>query len=109
MSKKDVDKYFNEVCNQYLEMCTTLVELEQEFNNGIISSDRLEQIKQLIIPLKDNYLRLSYIMYLYNLPNKKEKRKKYIKQNNKKLNSIPHEHTQQGVLEENEHVIQSLK
>ena len=79
MSKKHVEEYFKVIADQYLEMIDLLKELEQQYETNIIEPERLDKIKESIIPLKTNYQRISYIMYLLNMPNKKEKQKKYIK------------------------------
>lgn len=86
MSKKHVEEYFKIVSDQYHEMLETLKELESDYATHIIEPERIDKIKATLNPIKDNYLRISYIIYLLNMPNKSKKIKKYIKQNNKQLN-----------------------
>ena len=109
MSKKDVDNYFNEMVDSYHEMILSLKELEEEASKGLIDPDKLEQMKLAIEPLKVNYQRVSYIMYLLNKPTKKRKHKKYDSMNSNLLNSIENRNTLNAVIEENKQVISEIK
>lgn len=109
MAKKDVDEYFNEMVNNYHEMILSLKELEEEASKGLIDPDKLEQMKLAIEPLKVNYQRISYIMYLLNKPTKKIKHKKYDSANSKLLSNIDNKNTLHGVIEENKQVIDEVK
>ena len=57
----------------------------------------------------NNYQRISYIMYLLNLPNKKEKAVKYKRQNSKLLNTLSKDNSLEKTIEENSEVINKLK
>lgn len=80
MSKKHVNEYYEKICADYKEMLDTLRDMEEEYSKNLISPDRLEQIKEMIKPMKENYERISYIMYLFNMPDRKRRKEKYIKQ-----------------------------
>lgn len=108
MSKRHVDEYFNTIANQYHEMLESLKEIEEECSKGLMDPDRLEQIKAMIIPLKDNYMRISYIMFLLNQPNKEKKIKKYEEQNKKLLSKIPKKDRLEGIKEENNNIINNI-
>ena len=77
MSKKDVDNYFNSVVNTYKEMLDALHDLEDECSKGIVDPDKIDQMKLLIEPIKQNYLTWSWMMFLLNKPVRKRKHKKY--------------------------------
>ena len=109
MSKRHVDEYFRQVSDNYIEMVDALKELEEEAKTGLISPEKLENTKQLVEGIKTNYMRISYIMFLFNQPNKEKKVKKYQSQNKKKLESIPKEHTLNGVVKENKEIINKMK
>lgn len=109
MSVKDIKNYYDSVANQYLEMVNDLKDFEEAVSNNIIEPERLEQIKKNIEPIKTNYQRLSYIMYLLNLPVKKSKHKKYENQNKKFLKMISKENTQEAVKQENEKTLNIIK
>ena len=81
MSIKDVRKYYAQVEQQFFEMNQTAKELNEECSKGNIPQSMVDQAEQMVLPLKQNYERLSYIMYLFNKPNKKKKTKQYVRQN----------------------------
>ena len=72
MSKKHVEEYYDQICQDYHDMIEALHDLEEEAMQGLISPQRVEETKEVIKPLKDNYMRISYIMYLLNKPSKFE-------------------------------------
>lgn len=108
MSVRDVKEYYNQVCDQYNEMINDLQELEEYAKTNMVEPERLEQYKQTIGPIKENYLTLSYIMFLLNQPNKKEKQKKYLKQHKKELDKIPYSNTQEGKIEKGKQTLEEL-
>lgn len=83
MSKKDVNTYFNKICEDYHELIETLHEMEEEASKGLLSPEKLQQMKDYIEPIKINWQRISYIMYLLNKPQKKTKVNRYKNQNYK--------------------------
>lgn len=108
MAKKHVDEYFNEIANQYLEMVESLKDIEKEASEGLVDPDRFEMMKQSFEPLKTNYMRISYIMYLLNQPNKKSKQKRYQEQNQKLLHKFKN-HTLEDIKKENSNIISNSK
>lgn len=109
MSVKHVKEYFNQVADQYSEMLNELRDFEKEAEQGLIEPERLDIIKQNIQPLVNNYQTLSWIMFLLNQPNKKEKIKKYERQNKALLKTLNKEFSQEGVINTNQQVIDGLK
>ena len=111
MSKKHVDEYFNKVVHDYKEMLDTIHELEEECSKGLVDPDKVEQMKELIKPLKNNYMTLSWIMYLFNQPNKKQKKRKYEQVQLPIMNNIDpkNERHPEAIHEENKKVINELK
>ena len=97
MSKKDVDAYYKQMCLDYGELVENLKEMETLVSKELISPDRIDELKKVIEPIKNNYMRISYIMYLLDMPNRKEKKKKYMKAKNQdatySLESIHKENT----------------
>ena len=79
MSVKHVKEYYDNVCNQYHEFIEELKDFEQLCNEGMVAPEIIEQAKQAIEPLKDNWQKLGYIIYLLNKPNKKSKQDRYDK------------------------------
>ena len=109
MSVKHIKEYFNQISNDYVEMLDTFHELEDLAAQEIISQEKLDETTQVINNLKENYLRWSYMIYLLNLPNKKEKRKSYEKRLSKELEKIPKKDRIENVLQENKTSIKEFK
>ena len=108
MAKKHVDEYFNKISLQYIDMINELKDMEKEASNGLIDPDRLDEMKKSIEPLKANFMRISYIMYLLNLPNRREKQKKYEREKKKVLDNLKG-HTLDDLMDENKKIIQHSK
>ena len=106
MSVKDVQNYYKEISKQYYDMLDEIKDFEQEAMNGMFEPERLDAIKQTIEPLKANYQRISYIIFLLNKPTRKEKEKSYIKRNKKLLAQI--DNAKQEVEQENKQAINNL-
>lgn len=108
MAKKDFDRYYKEVENQYLEMIDNLKDFQEAAMNKLIEPERLQEIEANIVPIKQNYQRLNYVMYLLNKPTKKQKQAKYNKVNKKLIEQLK-EHDEQSVLKENENSMENLR
>ena len=72
MAKKDIKEYYDLVCQDYHDMLEALRDMEKEAMEGLISPQQLEQTKESIEPVKNNYMTWSYVMYLLNKPSKFE-------------------------------------
>lgn len=80
MSVKHIRKEFQRICGDYKEMLDTVHELEQAVSDNIVSQEKLDEVKQSLETIKTNYMRWSWIIHLLDLPNNKEKQKKYNRQ-----------------------------
>lgn len=106
MSVKHVKEYYNQIYKDFHEMNELLKYMSKEFEEGLVSDDQLENLKKTIEPIKNNFARVQYIMYLLDQPNKKEKQKKYEIQNKKILeNSV----TLEQIKEEDADTLEKLK
>ena len=83
MSKRDFDNYFEDVKKQYLEMVSTLEEMTELADKKMVAPEMLENVKTVVEPIKQNYMTLSYVMFLLNTPKKGKKLEKYKRQNRK--------------------------
>ena len=108
MAIKHVVKYYNEICDQYKQMLDEIRDFEEEATKGLIEPERLDKIKEDIKPMKDNYERWSYMMFLLNLPTRKEKQKRYERQNKKFLKAISNTNKIDAIIEENNKSIESI-
>ena len=77
MAIRDVKDYYFKMVAQYLEMKADLADFEQALKDGFITEDQMQAAYDDVDKVQQNYERLSYIMYLLNLPNRKSKQKKY--------------------------------
>lgn len=84
MSVKHVKKYYHQIEKLYLELLEDLRGMEEDFKKGECTEEELQKLLTPVESLRQNYERLSYIMYLLYRPNKESKNVKYTK-NNKEL------------------------
>ena len=108
MSIKHVKKYYHQQSNQYMQMLNTVKELQKMANNGEYSNEQLSFIQQLIAKLKENMDRISYIVYLLQLPNRSKKEKKF-REANKELEEAMSDFNDVSVEEENSNILKELK
>lgn len=101
MAVKHVKEYYNQICEQYAEMLDNIKCLEEEAAKGLVEPERIERLSLQIAPIKQNYERWAYMMYLLNQPAKKSKKKKYQENNKKLLSSIAENNTVDSVIAEN--------
>ena len=83
MAVKDVKEYYYKMLAQYLEMKNDLADFEEALKNGFITEEKLAEVKDTVNSLELNYDRLTYIMYLLELPNRRSKHAKHNKANKK--------------------------
>ena len=105
MSIKDVREYYDQITADYTEMIEALKEMEELAAQEVVNPDKVEELRKAVEPIKNNYMRISYIIFLLNMPNKKEKKERYKKQQAKLLKNIELDQTEH---EENKKVISTL-
>ena len=101
MSVKAVKEYYDQICDQYCDMLQTIREFEEEAKKGLIEPERIERLKDQIDPIKQNYERWSYMMFLLNQPTRKSKHRKYQQQNKRLLASLSKKNSLESVIQEN--------
>lgn len=106
MSVNDVREYYDKISDDYHELVLTLRELEEEYNNNLVSPESLENLKKQIEPIKTNFRTISYIIYLLNQPTKKAKQGRYRNQNKALLQNS---RSLEEVREENKTIIKNIK
>lgn len=80
MAVKDVRNYFYTMLCQYIEEKRNLADFEEALKEGYITQEQMQEAMENVASLEENYHRLVYIMYLLDMPNRKEKKAGYIKQ-----------------------------
>lgn len=108
MAIKHIKDYYNKVYKQYEAVLKNLEEFQKEAEQGLVEPERLDMLKKQIQPIIDNYMTLSYIMYLLNMPQRDSKKKKYIDMNSKKLSNIPKQFYGQNILNKNSLVLENI-
>jgi hypothetical protein len=110
MAIKDVKIYYYNVLAQYLEMKNDIKDFEQALADGHITEDKLEEVMHDVEQIEDNYNRLSFILYLLAMPNRKSKKEKYCKASNILEDYFEKTgHNMDAVLKENEDALKHLK
>ena len=79
MALIDVKKYYYKMLAQYLEMKNDLADFEEALKNGFITEEQVLAAKAEVERLEENYQRLTYIMYLLEMPKSSSRRKKFNK------------------------------
>lgn len=108
MAIKAVEDYYKQICSQYNEMLENLEDFEKEVQEGVIEPERLERLEQQIAPIKQNYERWSYMMFLLHQPNRKSKQARYRNQNKKFLKHLSVENSIESVLQENKEAMKTI-
>ena len=109
MAVKDIKEYYAQVESQYNEMIKEIKDFEKEAEQGLIEPERLDQIKEGIKPLMNNYQTLSWIMFLLNAPNRKSKRAKYERQTRRLQLSLDDSKSKDAIIKENKATLNNLK
>ena len=106
MSKKDFDREYTQIENQYLEMLQDIKEIEEGVSDEVVDPELLERLKTTIQPILNNYNVWSYIKYVLDKPVKRGSKVKY-NNHTKKLQS--HMKDKTTIIKENNDVLSSLK
>lgn len=85
MARKHVVEYFKDIEKLYFDMVHSLEEMESEFNKGNVTEEELNKLLMPVNNIKDNYLRLAYVMHLLNMPVRNQKKSKYQRQEKKSV------------------------
>ena len=64
MAIKDVKRYYALISAQYAEMIQNIKDLEQEVATGLVEPERIERLREQVAPIKTNYERWAYMMFL---------------------------------------------
>lgn len=110
MAVKDVKEYYFKLIAQKAELEADLADFEEALKNGFITEEQMQAAKDELVPYQINLDRLTYIMYLLELPNKKAKKAKFAKQNKKILNELEKRNAdEQSVISENKSALDAFR
>jgi hypothetical protein len=88
MAIKDVREYYYTMLAQYLEEKQNLEDFSVALKDGLITEEQMQEAMENVANLEENYHRLAYIMYLFNMPNRLTKKPAYIRQHTAILNEF---------------------
>lgn len=110
MAARDVKEYYFKLIAQKAELEADLADFEEALKNGFITEEQMQAAKDELIPYQINLDRLTYIMYLLELPNRKAKKAKFAKQNKKILDELGKRNAdEQSVISENKSALDAFK
>ena len=110
MATKDVKEYYFKLIAQKAELEADLADFEEALKNGFITEEQMQAAKDELIPYQINLDRLTYIVYLLELPNRKAKKAKFANQNKKILNELEKRNAdEQSVISENKSALDTFR
>ena len=110
MAARDVKEYYFKLIAQKAELEADLADFEEALKNGFITEEQMQAAKDELIPYQINLDRLTYIMYLLELPNRKTKKAKFAKQNKKILDELGKRNAdEQSVISENKSALDAFR
>ena len=110
MAARDVKEYYFKLIAQKAELEADLADFEEALKNGFITEEQMQAAKDELIPYQINLDRLTYIMYLLELPNRKAKKAKFANQNKKILNELEKRNAdEQSVISENKSALDTFR
>ena len=110
MALKHVKEYYLQCQAQYFEMLADAKDFDEALKGGLILQEQFDQAQSLLNVVKENYERLSYIMFLFNKPKNNKKVKKFEKQNASICNYFENSNSKkEDVLLENKNVLTEFK
>ena len=110
MAAKDVKEYYFKLIAQKAELEADLADFEEALKNGFITEEQMQAAKDELVPYQINLDRLTYIMYLLELPNRKAKKAKFVKQNKKILDELGKRNAdEQSVIAENKSALDAFR
>jgi hypothetical protein len=81
MAIKDVRQYFYNMLIQYIEEKQNLKDFEEALKDGLITEEQMLEATATVADLENNYHRLAYIMFLFDMPNRSSKKAAYNRKN----------------------------
>ena len=109
MAVKHLREYYAKLTAQHQLTLDEIREWEQECANGMITPEFMEEIKKRAQPTLKNYMDMSYVMYLLDLPQRDSKKRAYERRQEAFLKKCPKSSKMEAKLEEGKASIEHLK
>ena len=88
MAINDLKQYYFTMLSQYLEEKKNLADFEQALKDGYITEEQMQEAINTVRELEVNYHRMTYVMYLLNMPARSSKKTAYVKQHKTILEAL---------------------
>ena len=108
MARKDFEEYYGKIKNQYFQIVDTLEEAGELVAKNMADQQVLDNLNNILQPVKNSYMSLAYVEYLLNLPKDKKIQKRNERQFQSLLSKIDKSKTEKSVISENKKIIQKL-
>lgn len=108
MAVKHVEEYYKQICDQYKEMIQDIKDLEKEAEEGLVEPERIDRLNEQVAPIKQNYERWSYMLFLLHQPARKSKEVIYKRQKKKFLENLDVSNSLEAVIEENNEALKHV-
>jgi len=111
MALKDIYNYYLDMQDEYLEAIDNKAEMINEYKQGNIDNEQVEEFQKYFDDIEKNYHRLSYIMHLLNEPAKNTCTRKKKDNYNKNLKEffIENKATKEDIKLENKFILEKLQ
>ena len=110
MAVRDVREYYFKLQAQKAELEADLADFDEALKIGFITEEQVEAAKEELIPYQINLDRLTYVMYLLELPARKRKKARFDRQNEKLLAELRKRKADEcAVLAENKSALDSFR
>lgn len=110
MSLKHVKNYYLQVQEQYVQMLEDAKDFDEALKKGLVDQVQFDQAQVLMNRVKENYERLSYIIYLFYQPNRDKKVAKFNNQTKQLHNHFTESNaSKDAILSENADLLKEFK
>ena len=109
MAREDFELYYSNIKKQYFELLDLMEVAGEEAAKNLVDPDVLNNLKTVILPVKNSYMSLAYVEYLLNLPKNKKIKKRNDRQFQAQLEKILKEKQSKSVIEKNDGILDEVK
>lgn len=112
MAKRHLIDFYVEQQATYNDMLETVEDLEASYKSGNMDYERYSQLRESLTEdiekIKEDYERLSYVMFLLNIPNRVKKEDRYKKENQVYFAYLD-KYSKQNAIDETKDILKEFK
>lgn len=109
MARKDFEEYYNQIKRQYFKIVNMMEEVGEVSGDKMVDPQVIENLQNILTPVKNSYLGLAYVEYLLNLPKDKKTRVRNKKQFEVELSKVDKNYRAEATLAKNNLAIDDAK